>query len=115
VLIDCFSPSLKRLRVRPLGLDLPSGSRNPQRHPGGHPYTRRAMIIYLFRDIDADDIFAFSNRHDWHKYPPVTQTTDWLFQEALDLMEFANRTIGDFRKVLDRLKTDGFYLFQTNH
>jgi hypothetical protein len=25
-----------------------------------------------------------------------------------------NRTIGDFRNMLDRLKADGFYLFQAN-
>ena len=37
-----------------------------------------------------------------------------MFQEALDLLEFANLTIGDFRNVLDRLKADGFYLFQAN-
>jgi hypothetical protein len=72
------------------------------------------MIIYLFRDIDADDIFAFSTDQTGTNIPPVTQTTDWLFQEALDLMEFANRTIGGFRNVLDRLKADGFYLFQAN-
>ena len=72
------------------------------------------MIIYLFRDIDADDIFAFSTDLTGTNIPPVTQTTDWLFQEALDLIEFANQTIGDFRNVLDRLKTDGFYLFQAN-
>jgi hypothetical protein len=29
-------------------------------------------------------------------------------------MQFANRTIGDFRNVLDRLKADGFYLFQAS-
>ena len=72
------------------------------------------MIIYLFRDIDADDIFAFSTDLTGTNILAVTQTTDWLFQEALDLIEFANRTIGDFRNVLDRLKTDGFYLFQAN-
>jgi hypothetical protein len=72
------------------------------------------MIIYLFRDIDADDIFAFSTDLTGTNIPPVTQTTDWLFQEALDLIEFANRTVGDFRNVLDRLKADGFYLFQAS-
>jgi hypothetical protein len=72
------------------------------------------MIIYLFRDIDADDIFAFSTDLTGTNIPPVTQTTDWLFQEALDLIEFANRTVGDFRNVLDRLKADGFYLCQAS-
>jgi len=70
------------------------------------------MIIYLFRDIDADDIFAFSTDLTGANIPPATQTTDWLFQETLDLIQFANRTIGDFRNVLDRLKADRFYLFQ---
>ena len=69
------------------------------------------MIIYLFRDIDADDIFAFSTDLTGANIPPATQTTDWLFQEALDL-EFTNRTIGVFRNALDRLKADRFYLFQ---
>jgi hypothetical protein len=73
-----------RLRVSPLGLELPSGSRNPQRHPGGHPYKRGAIIIYLFRDIDDDDIFAFSTDLTGTNIPQVTQSTDWLFQEALD-------------------------------
>jgi hypothetical protein len=72
------------------------------------------MIIYLFRDIDADDIFAFSTDLTGTNIPPVTPTTDWLFQEALDLIEFANRTIGDFRDVLDRLRAVGFYLFQAS-
>jgi len=72
------------------------------------------MIIYLFRDIDADDIFAFSTDLTGTNIPPVTQTTDWLFQETLDLIQFANRTIGDFRNVLDRLKADGFYLLQAS-
>ena len=70
------------------------------------------MIIYLFRDIDVDDIFAFSTDLTGTNIPPVTQITDWLFREAQDLIAFANRTIGDFRNVLDRLKADGFYLFQ---
>ena len=72
------------------------------------------MIIYLFRDIDADDIFAFSTDLSGTNIPQVTETTDWLFQEVLDLMQFANRTIGDFRNVLDRLKADGSYLFQAS-
>jgi hypothetical protein len=71
------------------------------------------MIIYLFRDIDADDNFAFSTDLTGTNIPPVTQSTDWLFQEALGSIEFANPwNMGDFRDVLDRLKADGFYLFQ---
>jgi len=71
------------------------------------------MIIYLFRDKDADDIFALSTDVTGTNIPLVTQTTDWLFQEALDSIEFASPwDIGDFRDVLDRLKADGFYLFQ---
>jgi hypothetical protein len=76
--------------------------------------TRGDMIIYLFRDIAADDIFAFSTDPTGTNIPPATKTTDWLFQETLDLMEFANRTIGDFRNVHGRLKADGFYLFQAS-
>ena len=71
------------------------------------------MIIYLFRDKDADDIFALSTDVTGTNIPLVTQTTDWLFQEALDSIEFASPwDIGDFRDVLDRLKADGFYLFK---
>jgi hypothetical protein len=69
---------------------------------------------FRLKAIDADDIFAFSTDLTGTNIPAVTQTADWLFQEALDLIEFANRTIGDFRNVLDRLKTDKFYLFQAN-
>jgi hypothetical protein len=71
------------------------------------------MIIYLFRDKDADDIFALTTDVTGTNIPLVTQTTDWLFQEVLDSIEFANPwDIGEFRDVLDRLKADGFYLFQ---
>jgi hypothetical protein len=60
------------------------------------------MVIHLFLDIDADDIFASATDLTGTNIPPVTQTTDWLFREALDLIEFANRIMGDFRNVLDR-------------
>ena len=68
------------------------------------------MIIYLFRDKEADDPL---NGCDRTNIPLVTQTTDWLFQEVLDSIEFASPwDVGDFRDVLDHLKADGFYLFQ---
>ena len=44
------------------------------------PYTRRDMIGYLFRDIDAADIFAFSTDLTGTNIPPVTQTTDCCFK-----------------------------------
>ena len=68
------------------------------------------MINYLFRDKEADDPL---NGCDRTNIPLVTQTTDWLFQEVLDSIEFASPwDVGDFRDVLDHLKADGFYLFQ---
>jgi len=71
------------------------------------------MIIYVFRDHSRGDVFAFSSEPDGGKVPPVTAGTQWVLLEAIDTLKFPEPwDIGDFQEVLDRLNTDGYYLFQ---
>ena len=71
------------------------------------------MVIYLFRDKNNDDIFAFSTDVTGRGIPPAAATTEWMFIEALDTLKFPEPwDIGDFQYVLDHLQANGFYLFQ---
>jgi hypothetical protein len=71
------------------------------------------MVIYLFRDKNSDDIFAFSTDVTGRSIPPAAATTEWMFIEALDTLKFPEPwDIGDFQYVLDHLQANGFYLFQ---
>jgi hypothetical protein len=47
------------------------------------------MVIYLFREGDAD-VFAFSTDPTGQNIPPVTPLTEWIFVEAFE-------TLGTFR------------------
>jgi hypothetical protein len=72
-----------------------------------------AMLIYLFRDESDDAIFAFSIDVNGANLPAVTPLTEWVFLEALDTLKFPDPwDITDFQDVLDRLKADGYYLFE---
>jgi hypothetical protein len=72
-----------------------------------------AMFIYLFRDESDDAIFAFSIDVNGANLPAVTPLTEWVFLEALDTLRFPDPwDITDFQDVLDRLKADGYYLFE---
>ena len=45
--------------------------------------------------------------------PPITPHTEWIFLEAINTLKFVEPwDIDDFRPVLERLKVDGYYLFQ---
>jgi hypothetical protein len=71
------------------------------------------MVIYLFRDKNNDDIFAFSTDVTGRSIPPAVATTEWMFIEALDTLKFPEPwDIGDFQYVLEHLQANGFYLFQ---
>ena len=71
------------------------------------------MFIYLFRDESRSDIFAFSINPSGGNLPLATAGTAWAFLETIDTLSFPEPwDIGDFQEVLDRLKIDGFYLFQ---
>jgi hypothetical protein len=71
------------------------------------------MVIYLFRDETDSEVFAFSTDVTGANIPPVTPHTEWIFLEALDTLKFPEAwDIDDFQPVLDRLKADGYYLFQ---
>ena len=71
------------------------------------------MIIYLFRDESSTDAFAFSTDVAGQNIPPLTPLTEWSFVEAIDALKFLEPwDVSDFQDVLDRLKADGYYLFQ---
>ena len=45
--------------------------------------------------------------------PPITAHTEWIFLEAINTLKFVEPwDIGDFGQVLERLKANGYYLFQ---
>ncbi|HJZ31457.1 MAG TPA: hypothetical protein VKF35_10140 [Hyphomicrobiaceae bacterium] len=71
------------------------------------------MVIYLFKDKNSDDVFAFSTDVTGHSIPPATANSEWMFIEALDTLRFPEPwDVSDFQYVLDHLAVDGFYLFQ---
>jgi hypothetical protein len=71
------------------------------------------MRIYLFRDESKADVFAFSSDVTGENIPLITPHTEWIFLEAIDTLKFpAPWDITDFQEVLDRLKADGYYLFE---
>ena len=71
------------------------------------------MVIYLFREKNNDDIFAFSTDVTGRSIPPAAATTEWMFIQALDTLKFQEPwDIGDVQYVLDELQVSGFYLFQ---
>jgi hypothetical protein len=71
------------------------------------------MVIYVFRDHNRGDIFAFSTDPSGRTIPRATAGTQWVFMEAIDTLKFPEPwDIADFQEVLDRLTADGFYLFQ---
>ena len=71
------------------------------------------MQIYLFRDESDGEVFAFSTDASGGNIPPVTPHTEWIFLEAIDTLKFPEPwDIDDFQQVIDRLKSDGYYLFQ---
>jgi hypothetical protein len=71
------------------------------------------MFIYLFRDDNESENFAFSIDMTGANIPPITPHTEWIFLEALNTLKFVEPwDIGDFRQVLEHLKADGYYLFQ---
>ena len=71
------------------------------------------MVIYLFRDESGTNTFAFSVDVTGANIPPVTPHTEWVFMEAIDTLRFPEPwDIDDFQDVLDRLKADGYYLFE---
>ena len=70
----------------------------------------RGKHIYLFRDENDDEVFAFSTDVTGANIPPVTPQTEWIFLEAIDTLKFPEPwDIGDFQDVLDHLKADGYY------
>ena len=71
------------------------------------------MLLYLFRDEADSDVFAFSTEVTGANIPLVTPHTEWIFLEALDTLKFPEPwDVTDFQEVLDRLKMDGYYLFE---
>lgn len=63
------------------------------------------MVIYLFRDKNNDDIFAFSTDVTGHSIPPAAASTEWMFIEALDTLKFPEPwDMDDFQYVLDHLQ-----------
>jgi hypothetical protein len=71
------------------------------------------MLIYLFQDECNSDHFAFSTNVTGTNIPAITPYTEWIFQEALDTLKFIDPwDITDFQDVLDRLRLDGYYLFE---
>jgi hypothetical protein len=73
----------------------------------------RAMLIYLFRDESESEHFALSVDMTGANIPPITAHTEWIFLEAINTLKFVEPwDIGDFGQVLERLKADGYYLFQ---
>jgi len=71
------------------------------------------MQIYLFRDESKPEVFAFSSDVTGENIPLLTPLTEWIFLEAIDTLKFPDPwDITDFQEVLDRLKADGYYLFE---
>ena len=71
------------------------------------------MLIYLFRDENDNNIFAFSIDVTGGNIPAITPHTEWIFLEALDTLKFPDPwDITDFQYVLDHLKADGYYVFE---
>ena len=71
------------------------------------------MHIYLFRDDNDDEVFAFSTDVTGINLPPATPQTEWIFVESIDTLKFPELwDITDFQEVLDHLKADGYYLFR---
>jgi hypothetical protein len=71
------------------------------------------MLIYLFRDESDGEVFALSTDVTGANIPPVTPHTEWIFLEAIDTLKFPEPwDITDLQEVLDRLRADGYYLFQ---
>jgi hypothetical protein len=67
------------------------------------------MVIYLFRDKNNDDIFAFSTDVTGLSIPPAAATTEWMFIEALDTLKFPEPwDIGDFQYVSTTCKRTAF-------
>ena len=74
---------------------------------------QECMFIYLFRDESESENFAFSVDMTGANIPPITPHTEWILLEAINTLKFAEPwDIDDFRPVLERLKVDGYYLFQ---
>jgi hypothetical protein len=70
------------------------------------------MLIYLFRDEDDADVFAFSIDATGQNIP-WSPLTEWIFLEAFERLKFPEPwDIQDFQPVLNHLQTDGYYLFQ---
>jgi hypothetical protein len=73
----------------------------------------KCMFIYLFRDESDSENFAFSVDMTGANIPLITPLTEWIFLEAINTLKFVEPwDIDDFRPVLERLKVDGYYLFQ---
>ena len=71
------------------------------------------MRIYLFRDENDSDVFAFSTDVTGTNIPLVTSLTEWIFLEAIDSLNIPEPwDIRDFQEVLDHLRADGYYLFE---
>ena len=74
---------------------------------------KATMVIYLFRDESSADIFAISVDVTGANIPLARPLTEWSFIEAIDTLGFPEPwDIDDFKDALDRLKADGYYLFQ---
>lgn len=58
------------------------------------------MFIYLFRDENESENFAFSVDMTGANVPPITPYTEWIFLEAVNTLKFVEPwDIGDFRQV----------------
>jgi hypothetical protein len=71
------------------------------------------MLIYLFRDENEDENFAFSGDMTGANRPPDHTAHRVDFSGGHRHTEVSRPwDNGDFRQVLEHLKADGYYLFQ---